>query len=73
MGTFKAITILAKLGFTVCAVTGRPQEADYLKGLGASEVIARKELVEPPKLLAKERWAGGVDCVAPPPSPMSCR
>jgi acrylyl-CoA reductase (NADPH) len=58
-----AIAILAKLGFKVCAVTGRPQEADYLKGLGATEIIERKELAGPPKLLAKERWAGGVDCV----------
>ena len=58
-----AIAILAKLGFQVCAVTGRPQEADYLKGLGASEIIDRKDLAGPPKLLAKERWAGAVDCV----------
>jgi len=58
-----AIAILAKLGFTVAAVTGRPQEADYLKGLGASEIIERKELSGPPKPLAKERWAGGVDAV----------
>ena len=58
-----AIAILAKLGFTVAAVTGRPQEADYLKGLGAAEIIERKELSGPPKPLAKERWAGGVDAV----------
>jgi acrylyl-CoA reductase (NADPH) len=58
-----AIAILAKLGFTVHAVTGRPQEADYLKGLGAAEIVERKELAGPPKLLAKERWAGAVDSV----------
>jgi acrylyl-CoA reductase (NADPH) len=58
-----AIAILSKLGFTVAAVTGRPQEADYLKGLGASDIIERKELSGPPKPLAKERWAGGVDSV----------
>jgi acrylyl-CoA reductase (NADPH) len=58
-----AIAILAKRGFAVHAVTGRPQEADYLKGLGASEIIERKELAGPPKALAKERWAGAVDAV----------
>jgi acrylyl-CoA reductase (NADPH) len=56
-----AVAILAKLGFTVHAVTGRPQEADYLKGLGAAEIVDRKELSGPPKPLAKERWAGAVD------------
>jgi acrylyl-CoA reductase (NADPH) len=58
-----AIAILAKLGFTVHAVTGRPQEADYLKGLGASEIIPRADLTGPVKLLGKERWAGGIDAV----------
>jgi acrylyl-CoA reductase (NADPH) len=58
-----AVAILAKRGFTVSAVTGRPQEAEYLKGLGAAEIVERKELSGPPKLLAKERWAGGVDAV----------
>jgi acrylyl-CoA reductase (NADPH) len=58
-----AVAILAKRGFAVSAVTGRPQEADYLKGLGAAEIVERKELAGPPKALAKERWAGAVDCV----------
>lgn len=58
-----AIAVLAKLGFTVHAVTGRPQEADYLKGLGAAEIIERQELAGAPKPLAKERWAGAVDSV----------
>ncbi|MGI8524773.1 MAG: MDR family oxidoreductase [Pseudolabrys sp.] len=58
-----AIAILAKLGFIVHAATGRPQEADYLKGLGAAEIVERKELAEPGKPLAKERWAGAVDSV----------
>jgi acrylyl-CoA reductase (NADPH) len=58
-----AIAILAKLGFAVHAVTGRPQEADYLKGLGASELVERKDLAGPAKPLAKERWAGAVDAV----------
>jgi len=56
-------TILAKLGFSVSAVTGRTGEADYLKGLGATEIIERKELAGPPKPLAKERWAGAIDAV----------
>ncbi len=58
-----AIAILAKRGFTVHAVTGRPQEADYLKGLGATEIVERKELAGPAKPLAKERWAGAIDAV----------
>jgi acrylyl-CoA reductase (NADPH) len=58
-----AIAILAKRGFTVHAVTGRGQEADYLKGLGAAEIIERKDLVGPAKPLAKERWAGAIDSV----------
>jgi acrylyl-CoA reductase (NADPH) len=56
-----AIAVLAKLGFTVHAVTGRPEEADYLKGLGASEIIPRQELTGPPKPLSKERWVGAID------------
>jgi acrylyl-CoA reductase (NADPH) len=56
-----ATALLAKRGFAVSAVTGRPQEADYLKGLGATEIVERAELSGPVKPLAKERWAGGVD------------
>jgi acrylyl-CoA reductase (NADPH) len=55
--------LLAKLGHHVIASTGRPAEADYLKQLGAAEVIDRNELSGTPKALAKERWAGGVDSV----------
>ena len=58
-----AIALLAKLGFAVHAVTGRPQEADFLRGLGAAEIVERKELAGSPRPLAKERWAGGVDAV----------
>ncbi|MBV1698276.1 MAG: oxidoreductase [Hyphomicrobiales bacterium] len=58
-----AIALLAKLGFKVVAATGRPAEADYLKGLGAAEIIERKELTGAPRALAKERWAGGIDAV----------
>jgi acrylyl-CoA reductase (NADPH) len=58
-----AIAILAKLGYPVIASTGRPEEAAYLKGLGAAEIIDRKELSGPGRPLAKERWAGGIDSV----------
>jgi acrylyl-CoA reductase (NADPH) len=58
-----AIAILAKLGYHVIASTGRASETDYLKSLGAAEVIDRNELSGPAKPLAKERWAGGVDSV----------
>ena len=58
-----AVAILAKLGYTVTASTGRPAEAEYLKALGAGEVIDRKELSGPARPLARERWAGGIDAV----------
>ncbi len=58
-----AIALLAKLGFQVIASTGRAGESDYLKSLGASEIIDRAELSGPAKPLGKERWAGGVDAV----------
>jgi acrylyl-CoA reductase (NADPH) len=58
-----AIAILAKLGYQVTASTGRMQESDYLKSLGAAEIIDRKEFSGPAKPLAKERWAGGIDAV----------
>ena len=58
-----AISILAKLGYTVIASTGRMEERDYLVSLGASDVIDRAELSEPGRPLAKERWAAVVDSV----------
>jgi acrylyl-CoA reductase (NADPH) len=58
-----AVAILAKLGYQVTASTGRESEADYLKSLGATEVIDRSELSGPVKSLAKERWAAGIDSV----------
>lgn len=58
-----AIAVLSKLGYQVIASTGRASEADYLRGLGAAEIIDRNELSGPAKPLAKERWAGGVDSV----------
>ncbi len=62
-----AVAVLAKRGFTVHAVTGRPQEADYLKSLGAAEIVDRQELAGPVKPLAKERWAGGLDVAGSTP------
>jgi acrylyl-CoA reductase (NADPH) len=58
-----AVAVLSKLGYPVVASTGRMSETEYLKGLGATEVIDRAELTGPAKPLAKERWAGGIDSV----------
>lgn len=59
-----AVAVLAKLGYTVVASTGRGQLVDYLTALGASEVIDRAELADHTgKALLSERWAGGVDTV----------
>ncbi len=58
-----AIALLAKRGYRVIASTGRASEADYLKSLGAAEIIDRTELSEKGRALGKERWAGGVDAV----------
>jgi acrylyl-CoA reductase (NADPH) len=58
-----AVALLAKLGYQVTASTGRPNEAAYLKDLGAAEVIARADLAGPVRPLAKERWAAGIDTV----------
>jgi len=58
-----AIAVLAKLGYRVVASTGRPQEAAYLRELGAAEVIERAELAGQARALGKERWAGGIDTV----------
>jgi acrylyl-CoA reductase (NADPH) len=60
-----AVAILAKLGYQVVAATGRPQEAEYLKELGAATIIERKELTEAPdRPLLSERYAGVVDTVS---------
>ena len=59
-----AVAILAKLGYTVAASTGRAEQHDYLKSLGASEIVERAELSESSgRPLDKERWAGCVDTV----------
>jgi acrylyl-CoA reductase (NADPH) len=62
VGSF-AIALLSKLGFTVVASSGRTQETEYLRSLGAAEVIDRSSLSEPGKPLARERWAAVVDSV----------
>jgi acrylyl-CoA reductase (NADPH) len=58
-----AIAVLAKLGYQVAASTGRPDEAEHLKALGASTIVERSELSAPGKPIGKERWAGVVDTV----------
>lgn len=58
-----AIALLDKLGYEVIASTGRASEADYLKSLGAKDIIDRNELSEAGKPLGAERWAGAVDPV----------
>jgi acrylyl-CoA reductase (NADPH) len=62
-----AVAVLAKRGFTVHAVTGRAQEADYLKSLGAAEIVDRQELAGAARPLNKERWAGGIDVAGSTP------
>ena len=56
-----AVTLLAKLGYRVVASTGRAQEADYLRALGAAEIIDRAELSAAGRPLGKERWAGAIE------------
>ena len=58
-----AITLLAKLGYTVTAVTGRSSEEAYLKQLGATNILPRVEFTQAGRPLAKERWAGAIDSV----------
>jgi acrylyl-CoA reductase (NADPH) len=58
-----AVAVLAKLGFRVVAMTGRPAEADFLKQLGAAEVLDRAQYSGAGKPLSKERWAAAIDVV----------
>ena len=58
-----AVSLLSGWGYRVVAATGKAAEADYLRSLGAAEVIDRNELSQPGKPLQRERWAGVVDCV----------
>jgi acrylyl-CoA reductase (NADPH) len=56
-----AVALLSRLGYGVAAVTGRAHEHDFLRSLGASEILDRAEFSGAPKLLGKERFAGGID------------
>ncbi|HEY1057541.1 MAG TPA: MDR family oxidoreductase [Limnobacter sp.] len=58
-----AIALLSKLGYTVVATSGKPEQAEFLKSLGAHDVMDRNALSAAGKPLQKERWAGVVDCV----------
>lgn len=58
-----AIALLANLGYVVTAVTGRPEEHDYLRSLGAAAFLSREEMSDAPKPLESETWAGAVDTV----------
>ena len=58
-----AVALLAKLGWSVLASTGRPGEAPFLRDLGAAEIVARDALSEPGRPLGRERWAAGIDAV----------
>ncbi|ODS92745.1 MAG: acryloyl-CoA reductase [Comamonas sp. SCN 65-56] len=56
-----AVAVLAKLGYEVSAVTGRSEQADFLKHLGAQHIVERASLSAPGKPLTKEQWAGAID------------
>lgn len=58
-----AVALLAKHGYKVVAATGRAEEGDRLKRLGAADVMAREALAAPGKPMTKERWAGVIDSV----------
>jgi len=58
-----AVAILAKAGYQVTAVTGKADAADFLKSLGATEVVSREEIIEMKRPMLKEQWAGVVDVV----------
>jgi acrylyl-CoA reductase (NADPH) len=58
-----AIALLTKLGYAVHAATGRVHESEYLKALGAQEIIGREELLGEVRPLAAQRWAGAIDAV----------
>ncbi|MCQ8239753.1 MDR family oxidoreductase [Rhizosaccharibacter radicis] len=56
-----ALMLLHRLGYAPVAMTGRPEEADYLRGLGASEIVGRDAFAMPGPPLGKARWAGAID------------
>lgn len=62
-----AVAVLANLGYRVAASTGRTDQHDYLKSLGAATIVARQELSEAPKRpMMSERWIGAIDNVGGP-------
>lgn len=58
-----AVAILSKLGYEVAAVTGRESTHEYLRGLGAKELLSREEMAAAPRPLEKQRWGGAIDTV----------
>ena len=56
-----AVALLSRLGYRVAAMTGRPEERDFLTSLGAAEIVDRAEYPKAGKPLSRERWAGAVD------------
>jgi len=58
-----ALVLLSRLGYTVAGVTGRLQEAGFLRGLGAAELLERAAFAAPGRPLGRERWAGAIDVV----------
>jgi acrylyl-CoA reductase (NADPH) len=62
VGTF-AVHLLTRHGFSVTAVTGKQDAADYLRSIGAADILPRTALESAGKPLQKETWAGAIDCV----------
>jgi putative YhdH/YhfP family quinone oxidoreductase len=62
-----AIDMLAALGYRVVASTGKTSEAEYLKKIGAAEIVGRDEIAGGDKPLEEQRWAGGIDAVGGAP------
>ena len=59
-----AVSIMAKLGYTISAVSGKPEAEDFLVKLGASEIVSRQQAADSSgKILLKEKWAGVIDTV----------
>ncbi|PPD46606.1 MAG: oxidoreductase [Methylocystis sp.] len=62
VGSF-AVALLAKAGWRVAAITGSAREADYLRAIGAAEILAREDFSAPGKALQTQRFAAGIDTV----------
>jgi len=58
-----AVALLSAAGYEVTALTGRPEGADWLRELGAAEILPREAMSAPPRPLESQRWAGAVDTV----------